>query len=293
MKGKVIFLVLIISILSVCIYGIFYFNHQSGINNSVEENFDPASNTTPLRADVYSGTIENILTTGGTVLSDSPDVFLDSIVIKWDKVENLELKVSLGDELDRKQELYIYKNKTFYATSAFKLIDIIVDYQSKTTKLILLNYEKLYIETSIPVDKLGLLNYDSNVIINFDPDIYNQKPSINGKIHRIGYQVNDQSRVDIKVKTKQRLLPGTRVLLEIELPEKVFALYTLKEMVMKNGDEYYVNIEKKDGNFEKRIVKIGQLFTMFQGDSEIQYVEILEGVVEGEKLITEIVEVNS
>lgn len=291
MKGKLILSAFILIILSGCIYGLFYFSSQ-GTTKTVRDVTTETMSTVHLRAEVYSGTLEDIYRQEGNVVLFPEETYMDAIELSWNRYDVVTLHVELGDELQVGDELYTINKKTYYAESDVKVVNIMTDEANRRTVIDLLNYDKLYIETTFPYEKLDSLQYDTNVKLAIFKEDKVEADFFNGSIHRIGYQVEEGNVVNVLLKADKKLLPGVKVVIEMELPQKEYALYTLKEMVKKNGDDYFVEVETNNGSIEKRVVEIGEFFSLENETGVLEFVELLSGVVEGEKLVTETINNN-
>ena len=291
MKGKLILSAFILIILSGCIYGLFYFSSQS-TTKTVRDVTTETMSTVHLRAEVYSGTLEDIYRQEGNVVLFPEETYMDAIELSWNRYDVVTLHVELGEELQVGDELYTINKKTYYAESDVKVVNIMTDEANRRTVIDLLNYDKLYIETTFPYEKLDSLQYDTNVKLAIFKEDKVETDFFNGSIHRIGYQVEEGNVVNVLLKADKKLLPGVKVVIEMELPQKEYALYTLKEMVKKNGDDYFVEVETNNGSIEKRVVDIGEFFSLENETGVLEFVELLSGVVEGEKLVTETVNNN-
>ncbi|WP_096156503.1 MULTISPECIES: efflux RND transporter periplasmic adaptor subunit [Bacillus] len=291
MKGKLILSTFILIVLSGCIYGLFYFSSQSTYQ-TVRDVTTETKNTVHLRAEVYSGTLENVFRQDGKVVLLPEEIYMDQVEISWNRNDKVTLHVNLGDDLQAGDELYTVNKKTYYAESDVKVVNVSTDEKNRMTVINLLNYDKLYIETSFPYERIDSLHYETDVKVALFKENVTDADFFNGTIHRIGYQVEEGNTLNVLVKTDKKLLPGVKVIIKMELPKKEYALYTLKQMVKKNGDDYYVEVETHNGTVEKRVVEIGEFFSLENETGVMEYVELLSGVVEGEKLVTETINDN-
>lgn len=83
-------------------------------------------------------------------------------------------------------------------------------------------------------------------------------------------------------------MPGLEVNIEVKLKSKDLSLYTLKQMIKKEGDKYYCEIETEDDKRQRRDIVIGESFTAYNDGVPVDYVEILKGVKAGEIAITDV-----
>ncbi|WP_096156481.1 hypothetical protein [Bacillus sp. FJAT-45066] len=121
MKGKLILSTFILIVLSRCIYGLFYFSSQS-TTQTVKDVTNETVNTVHLRAEVNSGTIENIYRQEGRVVLLPEETYMDHVELSWNRYDTFTLHVDLGDELKVGDELYTVNKKTYYSESDVKVI---------------------------------------------------------------------------------------------------------------------------------------------------------------------------
>ena len=113
--------------------------------------------------------------------------------------------------------------------------------------------------------------------------------TFNASVKNIGYEVED-GKINIQIDCNEKLLPGTPVKIKFEIVSQVESLYILKQMLMMDGDTYYVEVEESDGTRIRKDIEIGNFFDEYNDGEKIEYVEIKSGLELGEKLIVDIVE---
>ena len=142
-------------------------------------------------------------------------------------------------------------------------------------------------ETNISLDKLSLLNFDTKTIVS--QKLNGAKQSFNAKIDNFGYEVVD-NEIAVIITTDEKFLPGTTLEITFEIINEMESLYILKQMLMKDGDVYYVEVENNEGFRQRKDIEIGDFFEIYNGNTDIEYVTVVSGLQEGEKLIIDIIE---
>lgn len=103
-----------------------------------------------------------------------------------------------------------------------------------------------------------------------------------GKIARIGNRVEDESRtLEVRIEvsnTDGRLKPGMFADVEIVTTVQENALLIAAAAVQTNGEEQIAFVVLDEGRFEKRTIKTGM--------EQRGRVQVLEGIKEGEKVVT-------
>lgn len=270
----------IVLLITTAVFGILYFTTLKNDDNTVAE---ASSEGITLRSSVYTGTIESTIVSDGKVLGDSPDVYIESVDVDLpnkDDVKRLEVKYKNGDILKKGDVLYIYRNEAYKVNNKCKIVDI--EYEEKSVHFSLLNFDKLYITAPVDINKLNMLSLDTKATYIIDID--GEDEVYDADIFNFGYEVND-NKVDVFLNTKQELLPGTDVKVTFSFTSETESLYILKQMLMMDGDQYYVLVENEDGISERRNIEIGEFFEEYNDGEKIEFVEVLDGVKLGEKLI--------
>ena len=139
----------------------------------------------------------------------------------------------------------------------------------------------------IDYDKLNLLNFDTKTIITLTTQ--DATKTYTGKIINFGYEVKD-GKVDVQIHSDEKFLPGTPLEISFEIVHQTESLYILKQMLLMDGDIYYVEVENEDGQRTRREVEIGDFFDEYSNNEKIEYVEIKHGLQLGERLIVDIIE---
>ncbi len=286
MKAKSITLIVILIILGISILGLVYITSNKKYKDTSANIDDIKSNTTVLRAEIFEGKIDSTYKTKGKVLSNDPDKYIYTISVPVSKNDSFQLNKKLGDELKKGDILYSLNGKSYKVESDMK----IVEYSEATEEKVinLLDYSKLHIVTEIEYDKVNLIGYDSEIKLSLEKQELAEESSFAGSVYRIGYEVKENGKVDLLIKPDNKLMPGLEVNIEVKLKSKDLSLYTLKQMIKKEGDKYYCEIETEDGKRQRRDIVIGESFTAYNDGVPVDYVEILKGVKAGEIAITDV-----
>lgn len=271
--------------ISTCTFGILYFSDMEKYEETIVES---DTNTSVLRSTVESGVITSTLEIDAQVFSESPDAYLERITVNFlnnhDK-STFKTERKLGDVLKNNDILYSMNNKTTTVNFEGKIVDII--YGDNNVEFYILNFDKLYIVGKIDIDKLDVINNNAKVSI-----VINQKQKeqeYKAEIKNFGYEVID-NKVDVMVNYEPNLLPGTPAKIKFEITGKNKSLYILSKMLMKEDSNYYVYVEQTNGERIQREIELGESFSEFDGENEIEYVEVLSGLEKDEKLIIDVVE---
>jgi len=285
---KLLPFICIVLLITSSIFGTLFFLSSEELIDPLSEEDEVMENITPLRATVDTGIITSTITREGRVIDDSPETYIDIITVEFrnkSDVNNFKTVYSTGDELNKGDVLYVYWNKELKVASDFKIVDIVID--DTGASFTLLNYDELYIVTEIPLDQLDIFDFDTKTTISLTNRGVVEE--YDGKIINFGYEVKEGNVVDILVRSKKKLLPGTMVKVNFEVSRQTDSMYILQQMLKKEGDSYYVEVERSDSSREHKNVEIGDFFDMYNDGEKIEFVEILSGLDAGEKLITDII----
>lgn len=286
MVRKLLPAALIVSILTSCVLGIMLLSQRP--ENRLIEELDTASRNTQLKSVVESGIITSEFYTEGRVVSNNPEHYLDTITLEFKRQsdrDGFKMYKELTADVNKGEKLYSFRGKENVALNNCRLVDVQIARDMAT--IVLLNYDQLYIETAVGLDKLEYLNLYT--MVSLHSRAYDAVIS-DGSIINIGYEV-ENGQIPVIIKTKERMLPGTEVKVIFSATRNVPSLYVLKEMLKQDSDGYYLEIFKGDGTRERASVEIGDYFTTYQGDTPTEFVEILCGVSEGVTVITDVIQV--
>jgi hypothetical protein len=268
------------------VFGLLYFLSSEKVYE--KDIIEPVVEKTILRSTVESGVVTSTFTSDGSVIGGSPETYIDTISVTFAKstdVTLFKLHRSLGDVLKKDAVLYTYKGKDYKVKSACKIVDITAS--GNTIKFALLNYDKLFITTSVNLDTLSMLRYNTKTTLT--AKVGGADKDFGGQIQNFGYEVTD-GKVDVFINAKKKLLPGTPVKVHFDIVHDAESIYILRQMLMKDGDTYYVEVEEDGGTRMRRDVKIGDFFNLYNDGVPVECVVITEGLSQGEKLIVDIME---
>ncbi len=275
----------IILLLTSCLFGILYFSSTG--NTQEARTPTPDIYVTPLKSKVYSGVITSTITSTGSVINNYPDLYIENIHVEFGKYPEKNkflFSHKIGDILSNGDLLYVYDKEEVKATFDCKIVDVV--YTDESVQISLLNYERLFILTSIDFEKLALLNYDTKTSVFITIQANTRK--FDAKIIYLGYEINDR-KVDVHIYTNEKLLPGTPVDVAFEIVHETESLYILKNMLMMDGNTYYVEVQENGGERTRRDVEIGDFFNDYTDGQNSEFVEIKSGLEEGESLIVDMI----
>lgn len=244
--------------------------------------------TTPLRSSVESGIITSTLTSEGNVIADAPDVYIENIFVDFGHKYNAKYFSTphqIGVILKKGDLLYTFKGKEVKTAYDCKIVDMVIDDYSANFSLLI--YDKLFIVTSVDYDKLNYLDFNTKTELTLN--IQGEKERYTGKIINFGYEVKN-GKVEVRIHCDEKLLPGTPLNVSFEIVHQTESLYILKQMLLMDGDTYYVEVEDGNGQRTRKEVEIGEFFDNYDNEHKVEYVEIKSGLELGERLIIDIVE---
>ncbi len=288
MARKILPAALILSILTSCVLGILLLSQRP--EDQITGGADAPSRSTQLKATVESGVITSEFYTEGRVVSNSPEYYIETIAVEFTRQsdrDGFKMYKEKTAEINQGERLYSFRGKDYNALCNCRLVDVQI---SKDMAIIdLLNYEKLFIETAVGLEKLEHLDLHSEVSIRSHTSTV---AAYEGSIINIGYEV-DNGLIPVMIRTSERMLPGTEVKITFTTTRDIASLYILKQMLKQDSDGYYLEILKENGERERANVEIGEFFLSYQGDTPTEFVEILSGVSEGSTIITDILQVDT
>lgn len=288
MARKILPAALILSILTSCVLGILLLSQRP--EDQITGGADAPSRSTQLKATVESGVITSEFYTEGRVVSNSPEYYIETIAVEFTRQsdrDGFKMYKEKTAEINQGERLYSFRGKDYNALCNCRLVDVQI---SKDMAIIdLLNYEKLFIETAVGLEKLEHLDLHSEVSIRSHTSTV---AAYEGSIINIGYEV-DNGLIPVMIRTSERMLPGTEVKITFTTTRDIVSLYILKQMLKQDSDGYYLEILKENGERERANVEIGEFFLSYQGDTPTEFVEILSGVSEGSTIITDILQVDT
>lgn len=286
MKGRYVVLIIIFSFFAASVGGIIFFSNNSSANNYKEIQ----RTTTTLRATVESAVIKSQFTSTDITSND----YIEEMTIAFNSKkqgQTFQLKSKIGQELYKGNVVYSYLKKNFHMSFNGRLVEHNIN--DNYARLIFLNFEKQYIESQVDVEKLTLLKAGDEVSLQVVYSDTAMSDCFKGTISLLGYTVNDNRKVPVRITTDRRLLPGTVIRTTYTVTKKAPSLYILKQLLQQDSDgKYYLEIEKSDYSREKREVEIGETFTSYNNNTQTEYIEILSGVSEKEKAIIDIIELD-
>ncbi len=279
MKNRVISIVIVCVIIIIGVISINFFMS----NNSNKDEAKPINdgNISELRSTVEKGFVENIIKMEGVVSNHN----IDEVVIVESELKDKDKKTvvcKVYSDVKKGDVLFKIGNKEYTSPVNGKVREIVDE----------LNYIMV-----------GIIDYDALIIDARTNYIIADKMIIGGKvivkesnplavgeeyeetILGFGFEVDDNCK-EVYISNSKNFLPGTEVSVEYKYTNDIESCYILKQMLLQDIDGYYVFIYDDEGR-EKRKVSVGKEFTMLNAGNVTEFVEILEGLSEGEKLVVD------
>lgn len=273
--------VLLLLIMGVLIFGVMYLNNPDIFAPPPKKSIESNTPVTLIVFPVREGEITHTYEVNGEVISGVPELYINEIFINNVTDKNFVLHKSKGEYFEPQDVIYEYKGKEKTVDfSGFVVgIEFLKNDNTKTADIKLLNFDKLYIVSSIDASKINQISYATEVILNVDGKDYYSS------INDIGYEFAD-NKLPINIDLPINLLPGTKVKVTYILDTINHGLYVPEEAVFLDGKDYYANLQVNNGLQKVKIV-VGQHFSVEEDGVEFKYLEILSGVNEGDNLVVE------
>lgn len=280
MKRNIFLSVMLIVLFCGLIFGVIYLNDPSIFKSSNETSL-PDSPTKTLEYRVRSGEIVHTYETSGAVISQAPEIYIEEITVSGITSSDFELMKNKGDNIAPKETLYKFKGAEKSVDFNAQLVDVeyIETENVRSAVITLLNYDKLYIAAQIDKDRISKITYDTPVEVVIDGQSYK------AKITDIGYEITG-GFVDIFISLPAQVRPGTAADIIFTLDIKTAGLYVPKSAIYHDGENYYADVRTAGGT-EQRKITVGQFFTVEEGSSSFEYVELLSGVSENDVIVVE------
>ena len=236
---------------------------------------------------VCEGEIIHTHKSEGNVVLGYEDLYIEYFRLNWVTDSNYKMQKAKGDYIAPGEVLYTYKGKDKTVDFNGKILDVVFSKEGYNQKVQvkILNYDKLYIVTSIPSEKINSIDYSSTVYV-----IYNDERYLSS-ICGIGYEIED-GELPIYVTLPEKLYPGSEVIVEFTTGVQPTGMYVSKEAVYQLGESYFADIETEDG-IKQVEIKIGQEFAVSEGDHSYEYVEILSGLNTSDILVVQKIAYNA
>jgi hypothetical protein len=282
MRNKLMMFFLVVILISLS-SGIAYIYGSNAILWDDETLFNPSEEEPHyIEGQVLKMVVLDELIADGIVASEDEEGYEEIVAIAKDKSTKLELGLKVGDELSPGDILYKLNGKSYTAKNNLRVVRI--KETDKELKLFLLNYDNLYVFTEVSYSDYKKMSLNTPVQITFDESTYQ------GSIHYIDYQVVD-NKIQIIVDSPAKMLPGTEVGIKFELSKGKEVLCVLPEFVSIQAGSHYVHKNiGTDGDIilESKEIELGDKIEIQEGADKTYYYEILEGLVEGEKIIAKV-----
>lgn len=281
MRKTVLVIVLIILIVGL-IFGVVCLTNPEMFANKKEESDDDWKNQVQLiKYPVLKGEIVHTYEIDAQALSGSPDVYIKEIILTEITDSNFSLSKNKGDTVVPNENFYNINGKEKSVDFNGLILDVLYERNDSGQSVIikLLDYDAVYIMADIDMDKIEKISYSTPVKVIYDGQEYD------AEINTIGYEIIDK-KLPIAISSPIKIYPGTPVKVNFTLGVQNAGLYVPEDAIYQDGEDYFANIESKDGTTQIKLT-VGQRFSVEEGGVTFEYVEILSGVSENDTLIVE------
>lgn len=279
-KAVIWFTVVMISV--ICI--IIAINNSNGGSGGYEA--EPVTNehVYQLRYTVTKEYIENTVVLKGVAVNHNTD---ESVVVsaEADERSEVQIKCSMYDEVKKGDVLFTIGTKEYKSTVSGKVREIINE--EGYVAVSVLNYDDIMIDAGVNYvisDKMKI--GDTIKVREVNPA--SEKVTFDEKIVGFGFEVSE-NMIPVYITNSQKFMPGTEFEAEFTYQNDIETCYILKDMLLKDIEGYYVNVEK-NGERVKRKVETGAEFASYNGEIKTEFIEITAGLEEGEKIVIDIYE---
>lgn len=270
-----VFLVLGLIILTI------YLSFPSLFDANNSDDKEDFTNFNIIEYPVHTGEIVHTYETAGEIISEMPELYIVNYNIENVTGSDFKLLKQNGENFTKGDAIYSDSGKIKNAEFNGKVVDfaVVENDNKKNISIKLLNFDALYIMTWIDQEKYKKISYDTQVKITVEGTEYD------AKIKNIGFEVVG-SRIPVYLVAPITALPGSSVSISFVLDVDTIGLYVPLNAVYYNGENYYAFIREDDT--KKRVeLKVGQEFSIGEGENEFKYIEILSGIKESDILIVE------
>lgn len=272
MKSKIKAVIGIGLFLALMIIGVFYFtkDHTKKPTFSYEE-----EQRTLTRHKIIYGSLASVYDNKGRVCADFNDNYLEEISQVIDNDSKVKINVGADSLVEKNQDLFSVGDKIIKSPGRGRIIDIKED--DGIIKVIMLNYDKISVCVSVPLDVYEKLNKDTEVKIKIGSQKYD------GYIDVKGYELVEDS-VNIYVKSDELdVIPGVEAYVTLGLGETEPMLYVSEEAVETIDGLSFIYLKspncdgepKTENDLIKERVATGRVVTIIEGENHFNYVELL------------------
>lgn len=252
--------------------------------NGSEEASPVDNNISQLRYTVSKENIENTIAMKGMVVNHCSEESV-SVQAELAGKEIIDMQVKVYQDVKKDEILFRVDKKEYKSPVNGKVKEILITDNSVFVNI--LDYDQLYIDAEVNYKYIDRMSLGEKVSVK-ESNPLADKEVFNEKIAGFGFDVNE-NMIGVRITNSKNFLPGTEFDIEYRYINDFESYYILKNMLLQDIDGYYVYVEK-DGKREKRTVIPGVTFLSRNGDSEQEFIEIISGLSEGEKIVVDIIE---
>lgn len=210
----------------------------------------------------------------GTVAGDERgylDTYTGSTDMEFQTARGAYVKA--GDVLLSKDQETIICAGSGYVVDTYK--------SRESCQVTVLNEDRLYVTIQVPYEQFCLMDYDSEVSVKVDEQVYA------GYIHQLGYIYQD-GYVDVSVGFEGYIMPGRTVEVNISMSETEEKLWINADFVSNVGG---VMVTYVVDDYERNIthmqeIQVGERYLRFDNGNKFYFYEVLGGLTENQQIAT-------
>ncbi len=242
--------------------------------------------TTSLRSPVMKDIIPCSLTVKGVADSYMDKSYYEITEITFENTKERDsfyCNYVAGKEINKDEVLYSFNSKDYTVNYDGRVVD--VEKNDNGAVITAINYDKIYIKCLAQYENIDEYKIGNGISLQID---YGNMLSeaFEGEIVGIG-SIVENNQVDLYIKSDMKLLPGVNVLGKYSYEKNVETMYVLKDMILSDGIDKYVQLIEEKGEITKVVVETGEEFIIQNDGVVTEFVEIFGELSEGDKLIVD------
>ncbi len=287
MKSRIVAMILLSIVIVMAVMGISVRRWGNSEAPRDKENVSLTTNTTPIRSEVMKDMITYTINMTGITDSFIENNFYEVINVSFDNAD--ERKTFLCDyvagvDICKGEKLYSFNGKDYIMEYDGRVADIVVS--DVEARINVINYDKVYVKCLVSYQDIDTFKVGGKVSlwVNY---INKEGETFDGTIEGIG-SIVENNEVAVYIKPTVNLLPGVNVSGKYSYEKNVETLFVLKDMILSDGIEYYIQRIEESGEITRVQVELGEEFQVQNGEVITEYVEIFGDISEGERLTVDI-----
>ena len=277
MSGLILF-----AILFACVAGVFWLMKQG----KTSKTFEPVAEvpTGEIRYTVKRGYLQSNLVLEGIAVNRNENEYV-YLCEKLEEGETPEIKTSPYSEVHVGDELF-----SIAGTKHLSPVNGILAKSHVSETMIecwLFDYDSIYIETAVNYALLDKIPVGAEIAISEVNSLRADSESKESVLSH-GFLVENDC-VDVCLTNSKHLWPGTRVRITMQYQNDRLSCYVLKRMILQDGGGAFVYVKEGEKRIRRDVI-LGQVFVAYDTDDATEFVEVLEGLSEGEVLVIDVFE---